>query len=109
MKVTLLGKVLVITAVGMMVPAFPANAIPSSESIPAVHLNGILKLESDFFDQGREQFEQEIERLLHLQGDADPPVLTIDESVQQDEELPDVLEEESTSPNDSLLLDSPER
>ncbi|MEO0988135.1 MAG: hypothetical protein AAFY20_21740 [Cyanobacteria bacterium J06639_14] len=64
----------------------PAHALEYNDIPPSV-INGLLRLEPDFFDRGREQFEGEIDRLTQM--DADSITLTIDESIQFD---PEVLE-----------------
>ena len=81
------GEVFVTAALGILTVALPLRANPINyESIPADVINGILHIEPDFFDRGREKFEEEIERLTRSQLDSDPPRLTIDESVRFDPE-----------------------
>ncbi|MEL6385514.1 MAG: hypothetical protein AAFQ89_24255, partial [Cyanobacteria bacterium J06626_18] len=65
-------------------------------NIPDSVLNGIFKLEPDFFDRGREQFEHEIERLNRM--DFDTVTLTIDESIQFDPEVLEELRSQTASP-----------
>ena len=55
--------------------------------IPDSILNGLFRVEPDFFDRGREQFEREIERLIRM--DTNIVKLTVDDSIQFD---PEVLE-----------------
>lgn len=82
-----LSGVFVIAACGSLAVASPLRANPVNyESIPADVINGILHIEPDFFDRGREKFEEEIERLTRSQLDSETPTLTIDESVQFDPE-----------------------
>lgn len=77
-----LSRFLTVVVIGFMSCASPAIADSWDRTFSPHNLDAILKLEPDFFDRGREQFDLEIERLMQKQiDDSDTPLLTIDESV----------------------------
>lgn len=76
------------SALGILALASPLRA-EVTHGMPVPNLNAVLRLEPDFFGQGREQFELEIEHLLRRQLEARTPVLTVDKAKLK----PELLEE----------------
>ncbi|NER79827.1 MAG: hypothetical protein F6K42_09645 [Leptolyngbya sp. SIO1D8] len=99
MKWMHLNRLLMASVVGVIAFMSPAKADAEGRTIPTVNIDAILKLEPDFFDQGREQFELEIERLMQHQSDPNVPILTIDDSVELDTDSVELLEEQPTDPD----------
>lgn len=91
------------------ITALPANAtllaqaIPDGTSIPHVDIDSVLRLERDFFEEGRIQFEQEIDYLMEGAFLEEVPLLTIDKSVEFNSERLEMLKEEPRLPNNSLF------
>ena len=105
-----LNQTFVIAIFGSLTVALPLKAEPHVRTtlsadlvVPKTTLNAIHRLEPDFFDQGREQFEQEIERLTLRQLELELPTLTIDESVRFDAEALEVFERKPGSSDKTLL------
>ncbi len=94
----LIASVLGVVALVPSTQATPDNhTLPDRDIdifMPNRNINGILKLEPDFFDRGREQFDLEIERLLQNQFNSEEPMLIIDESVFLDAESFEAFEEQ---------------
>ncbi|MDB9526165.1 hypothetical protein PN498_09225 [Oscillatoria sp. CS-180] len=71
-----------IALLGSIVSATPLQA-DFQEAHPPVpipdDIDVILRSESDFFDRGREQFDQEIDRLRQDPSESDEALLTIEE------------------------------
>ena len=109
MKLMHFGVAFVVACLGVLVTASPLQSAPHNRAItvdiPDPVLNGIFKTEPDFFDRGREQFEQEIEYLIQGVFDARLPVLTVDESVQFSPEVLEMFEGQPNSFDTSLTLE----
>lgn len=101
MKLMHLGAAFAIAVLGILATASPLQSAPYNRSsvsdIPTPVINGIFNIEPDFFDRGREQFDQEIEHLIRGDFDSDLPVLTVDESIQFTPEIWERLQGESNT------------
>lgn len=67
---------------GVLISASAALADPPPCQVRVDDINALQQLNNDFFDAGREQFEDEIERLLDRKAQPQKPLLTIAPSVQ---------------------------
>ena len=106
MNLRYLSKALSAVVLGMVATTFtkatltdrPAHASDYGD-IPDSVLNGLFRVEPDFFDRGREQFEQEIERLNRM--DFNTVTLTIEEAVHFNPEVLEKIMRQVDSSTDS--------
>lgn len=110
MRLAQLGFSLLITAAGSallaspLAPDFCCQLLADTESrVLLPEINGIYDLEPDFFDQGYDVFELEIERLMQQQHDPNVPLLTIDDSALFDADSLENLETLETLENSERL------
>lgn len=88
--------------------ASPLQADSTHRPTLSSEIEAAVRIEPDFFDRGREQFEEEIqrftERSMNPQSQSDSPLLTIDPSAEFDADVLEQLELQPASPTPNVPL-----
>jgi hypothetical protein len=85
-----LSKIFALTSLGLAFAAASTIAQPDQPEGIDQAVNALQRIGSNFFDEGINQFEQEIALLLERQSEPERPLLTFDPSIRLN---PDQLEE----------------